>query len=62
MLVEQLERHFQLACEPLNPLALFENKASTKRYKNMDRHVFGIAAGMAVSGLKWQGVKHVASN
>lgn len=62
LLAEQLERHFQLACESLNPLALFENRASNKRYKSMDRHAFGIAAGMAVSGLKWQGVKHVASN
>ncbi|MDK9762693.1 type IV pilus assembly protein PilM [Vibrio sp. D420a] len=62
MLAEQLERHFQLACETLNPLALFENKASNKRYKSMDRHAFGIAAGIAVSGVKWQGVKHVASN
>ena len=42
LLAEQLERHFQLACESLNPLALFENKASNKRYKSMDRHAFGI--------------------
>ncbi|UTT83705.1 type IV pilus assembly protein PilM [Vibrio pelagius] len=62
LLAEHLERHFQIPCESLNPLALFENRASNKRYKSMDRHAFGIAAGIAVSGVKWQGVKHVASN
>lgn len=62
MVVEELERHFQLSCESLNPLSLFENKVAKKRRLPMDWQHFGIAAGMAMSGLKWQGEKHVASN
>ncbi len=55
MLTEELQRHFQLSCESLNPLSLFENKVAKKRRLPMDWQHFGIAAGMAMSGLKWQG-------
>ncbi|MEZ8084821.1 type IV pilus assembly protein PilM [Vibrio sp. 1S139] len=62
MVTEELERHFQLSCESLNPLSLFENKVAKRRRLPIDWQHFGIAAGMALSGLKWQGEKHVASN
>ncbi|WP_299687298.1 type IV pilus assembly protein PilM [uncultured Vibrio sp.] len=62
MVTEELERHFQLSCELLNPLSLFENKVAKRRQLPIDWQHFGIAAGMAISGLKWQGEKHVASN
>tara|TARA_B100001057_G_scaffold338543_1_gene339306 strand:- start:1799 stop:2824 length:1026 start_codon:yes stop_codon:yes gene_type:complete len=62
MVTDELERHFQLSCESLNPLFLFENQVARKCRLQMDWQHFGIAAGMAMSGLKWQGEKHVASN
>ncbi|NAZ53860.1 type IV pilus assembly protein PilM [Vibrio toranzoniae] len=62
MVVEELERHFQMSCESLNPMSLFENKVAQKRRSSLNCQHFGIAAGMAMRGLKWQGEKHVASN
>ncbi|MGF1744159.1 type IV pilus assembly protein PilM [Vibrio minamisatsumaniensis] len=62
MVTEALERHFQLSCESLNLLSLFENKVIKKRQPELDWKRFGIAAGMALSGLKWQGERYVASN
>jgi type IV pilus assembly protein PilM len=62
MVTEELERQFQLSCELLNPLSLFENKVAKRRRLPTNWQHFGIAAGMAMSGLKWQGEKHVASN
>ncbi len=62
MVAEDLERHFQMSCESLNPLSLFENKVAKRHQLPMNWQHFGIAAGMAMSGLKWQGEKHVASN
>ena len=62
MLIEELERQLGLSCELLNPLSLFENKLSKKRRMHTDWQSYGIAAGMAISGLKWGEVKHVASS
>ena len=34
MVTEELERHFQLSCESLNPLSLFENKVAKNNQMN----------------------------
>ncbi|MGF1752628.1 type IV pilus assembly protein PilM [Vibrio makurazakiensis] len=62
MLAEEIERQLKIPCELLNPLTLFESKISKKRSHTVDWQSFGIAAGLAISGLQWEASSHVASN
>lgn len=57
-LAEELARQLGLECELINPFLLFNSKNSSSVRNIPDSHRFSTAAGLAISGLKWENSSH----
>ncbi|WP_105902873.1 type IV pilus assembly protein PilM [Vibrio gangliei] len=55
---EALSDKLNLPVEVLNPLTLLQGKVKNK--DEVEPCTFGVAAGLAIRGIQWQGGKHVA--